>query len=412
MTCGGLTMSSPRGRSIHVLMAAPQPIFEPRGTPFSVVYRIRALCKAGHRVDLVTYPYGRDPRIDGLRMVRVPKLPGVSGVKIGPSVPKLFLDAMMAVWILGMVCRRRYDCIWSHEEAGLFCGLVSRVLGIPHVYDMHSDLSQQIGNFRKYNLRPIVGVFRAWEQLTLRMSDVVLTICDDLLETVRRVVPGKRVILAENYCTEVDFLDDAVPSVEELRERHGVENSLVALYIGSLESYQGIDILTGAATELKSKLNGETPAWKMLIVGGREAQVSSLRAEVSRLGLDGVVEVVGSVSPPVVDVYVRMCDVLLSARSKGTNVPLKLYSYMKSGKAILATNIYSHTQLLTDENSVLADPTGEAFGEGLGRLLGDEGLRKRVSENASREAMAFSNEVFERNIAMAVDWAMSPAGAD
>lgn len=392
-------------------MAAPQPIFEPRGTPFSVVYRIRALCKAGHRVDLVTYPYGRDPQISGLRMMRVPKLPGVSGVKIGPSVPKIFLDAMMAVWILVEVCRRRYDCVWSHEEMGLFCGFVSRVLGIPHVYDMHSDLSQQITNFKKYNLKPIVGVFRAWEQLTLRMSDVVLTICDDLLDTVRRVTPGKRVMLAENYCTEVDFLDDVVPGVEELRKKHGVENALVALYIGSLEPYQGIDILTGAAKELLTQMNGDSSLWKMLIVGGRPVQVSELKAEVSRLGLEKVVEVVGSVSPPVVDAYVRMCDVLLSARSKGTNVPLKLYSYMKSGKPILATNIYSHTQLLSDENSVLADPTGEAFGEGLRRLLTDEGLRERVSGQAAREADAFSNEVFERNIATAVDWAMSRSGA-
>ncbi len=392
-------------------MAAPQPIFEPRGTPFSVVYRIRALCKAGHRVDLVTYPYGRDPQIAGLRMMRVPKLPGVSGVKIGPSVPKLFLDAMMAIWLLVALCRRRYDCIWSHEEMGLFCGVVSRVLGIPHVYDMHSDLGQQITNFKKYNLKPIVGVFRAWEQLTLRMSDVVLTICDDLLDTVRRVTPGKRVMLAENYCTEVDFLDDAVPSVEALRKKHDVEEALVALYIGSLESYQGIEILTGAAQELLTRMNGDGPGWKMLIVGGRAAQVEGLRAEVSRLGLEKVVEVVGSVSPPVVDAYVRMCDVLLSARSKGTNVPLKLYSYMKSGKPILATNIYSHTQLLSETNSVLAEPVGAAFGDGLRRLLTDAGLRARVAGQAAREAEAFSNEVFERNIATAVDWVMSRPGA-
>ena len=41
-------------------MIAPEPFFEPRGTPFSEYHRIRALLELGHTVDLVTYPFGRD----------------------------------------------------------------------------------------------------------------------------------------------------------------------------------------------------------------------------------------------------------------------------------------------------------------------------------------------------------------
>ena len=39
-------------------MIAPEPFFEPRGTPFSEFHRIRALTELGHQVDLVTYPFG------------------------------------------------------------------------------------------------------------------------------------------------------------------------------------------------------------------------------------------------------------------------------------------------------------------------------------------------------------------
>ena len=38
-------------------MIAPEPFFEPRGTPFSEFHRIRALSALGHQVDLVTYPF-------------------------------------------------------------------------------------------------------------------------------------------------------------------------------------------------------------------------------------------------------------------------------------------------------------------------------------------------------------------
>ena len=45
--------------SVRILMIAPEPFFEPRGTPFSEFHRIRALTALGHQVDLVTYPFGQ-----------------------------------------------------------------------------------------------------------------------------------------------------------------------------------------------------------------------------------------------------------------------------------------------------------------------------------------------------------------
>jgi hypothetical protein len=39
---------------MHILMIAPEPFFEPRGTPFSEYHRIKALLALGHTVDLVT----------------------------------------------------------------------------------------------------------------------------------------------------------------------------------------------------------------------------------------------------------------------------------------------------------------------------------------------------------------------
>ena len=52
---------------MHILMIAPEPFFEPRGTPFSEYHRIRALLDLGHTVDLVTYPFGKDVELPGSR---------------------------------------------------------------------------------------------------------------------------------------------------------------------------------------------------------------------------------------------------------------------------------------------------------------------------------------------------------
>src|SRR5580704_6501507 len=82
---------------MHILMIAPEPFFEPRGTPFSEFHRIRALTALGHSVDLVTYPFGQSVSMPGLRVFRSLRPPFVDGVKIGPSLAKIPLDALLAL---------------------------------------------------------------------------------------------------------------------------------------------------------------------------------------------------------------------------------------------------------------------------------------------------------------------------
>jgi hypothetical protein len=77
---------------MKILMIAPEPFFEPRGTPFSEYFRIKALSELGHEIDLATYPIGKDVEIPKLRIFRSMKIPFIHKVKVGPSIRKLFLD--------------------------------------------------------------------------------------------------------------------------------------------------------------------------------------------------------------------------------------------------------------------------------------------------------------------------------
>ena len=100
-------------------MIAPEPFFEPRGTPFSEFHRIRALTALGHQVDLVTYPFGQSVSMPGLRIFRSLRPPLVRRVKIGPSLAKIPLDALLALSATRRAFAGRYDVIHSHEEGGL-----------------------------------------------------------------------------------------------------------------------------------------------------------------------------------------------------------------------------------------------------------------------------------------------------
>ena len=70
---------------MKILMLAPEPFFQPRGTPISVYFRTTALTALGHEVDLVTYPLGEDVEIENLRIFRLPNFLRLKKIKIGPS---------------------------------------------------------------------------------------------------------------------------------------------------------------------------------------------------------------------------------------------------------------------------------------------------------------------------------------
>jgi glycosyltransferase involved in cell wall biosynthesis len=81
-----------------------------------------------------------------------------------------------------------------------------------------------------------------------------------------------------------------------------------------------------------------------------------------------------------------LSDVLVSPRYKGTNTPLKIYSYLKSGIPIMATDILTHTQVLDSSVAVLAKPSPEDFGKMTLELIRDKSLQVRLGKNAKRLA--------------------------
>ena len=77
----------------------------------------------------------------------------------------------------------------------------------------------------------------------------------------------------------------------------------------------------------------------------------------------------GKRPPTELPLYLAAIDVLASPRSRGTNTPFKIYTYLASGKPLVATRIATHTQLLDDELAILVEPTHEALAEGIRRAI-------------------------------------------
>jgi glycosyltransferase involved in cell wall biosynthesis len=75
---------------------------------------------------------------------------------------------------------------------------------------------------------------------------------------------------------------------------------------------------------------------------------------------------------------------------------MKVYSYLHCGRALLATDLPTHTQVLDGSVAVLTAPTGSAFADGMLLLLSDPGLRREIGERArSRAEKLYTVDAFE-----------------
>jgi glycosyltransferase involved in cell wall biosynthesis len=378
-------------------MIAPEPFLEPRGTPFSVFHRVRALSRLGHQIDLVTYPIGNDVTLPNVNVLRAWRVFGIRNVKIGPSLAKIPLDLVVFVRALGHLLRQRYDVIHTHEEAGFFGALFCLVFRIPHLYDMHSDLAQQMTNFKFTRSKLLIDLMHRIERLIIKSAKAVIVICPELVDAVTAIDPDKPIMLIENTAVaaeEAETRNDEAKvqgAAQQLRCALSIDDRAgpVLLYTGTFEAYQGLELVVDSLPEVLS----EFPKAVYVLVGGRPEQITTLRQRAEQLGVIHALRLPGQRPPEVMPAFMQLADILLSPRSQGTNTPLKIYSYLHSGKPIVATNIRSHTQVLTDEVAMLVEPTAAGLAQGTRTLLRDTALRARIAINAN--ALAISRYNYE-----------------
>lgn len=367
---------------MKILMIAPQPFFEPRGTPISVFQRLEGLSKLGHNVDLVTYHVGRDVEIPGVQVFRAPRIPFIKKLKVGPSWSKLPLDIILSFKTVELLLRNRYDVIHSHEEAGMFTVPLAMLFHTRHLYDMHSSLPRQLVNFGFLDNWLFIKLFELLERLMINTCDAMITIGPDLEAHVKTINPAVNQIMIENLPLRTGEGPDAPPQPEALRARLGLDGELAVVYTGTFERYQGVNLLLESARKVMDRFDKVA----FILAGGQAQQIEEMRALAKQLRLDDRIHFLGTVSVEEANQVLDMADILVSPRIEGTSVPLKIYSYLYAAKPILATNLIAHSAVLDHESAMLVEPTSDAFAQGLLALLEDPGLRSRLSHKARQLA--------------------------
>ena len=362
---------------MKILLLAPHPFYQERGSPIAVNLLLQLLADRGDNVDALVYHEGEDVSYANVNLHRIPNLRVINDVPPGFSGKKLICDVLMVYSIIRLMLRNRYDLVYCVEESVFMALLLKWMFRIPYAYDMDSRLSEQLRE-RYGFLAPLTPLMRKLEGVAIRNSLAVVPVCDNLFRAEE---------LSDN-CHVVQLRDVALlssagdPSQEQpalnLKQELGLDDELLLLYVGNLAPYQGIDLMLEAfalASSRKQNLH-------LAIVGGASDDIAKYTQRAAELGIAKQVSFTGPRPLSELGANLAQADILLSPRSLGSNTPMKLYSYLASGVATVATDLPTHTQVATPDTALLVAPEPGEMAEGIQRLANDPDLRKRLGSQA------------------------------
>jgi glycosyltransferase involved in cell wall biosynthesis len=392
--------AGPRGSAdkpaapLRVLFLAPQPFFQERGTPIRARNILRALSEAGWQVDILCYPFGDPIELPGLRIFRSPRVPGIRDVRVGPSLAKVPLGALMALKAFWLCLRNRYDVIHAVEEAAFFGAGLKTVFRCKFVYNLDSFISEHLEYSGFLKAKPLLSVVRLIERMTIRRANIGVTVGGDISEKVRIISPRTTVLQLEDAPLN-DCFEERAEEAAEIRRRLKLGAAPVVLYAGNFGGYQGIDLLIRAAASVRIT----RPDVRFVLVGGDSDSIKAMTGLAQRLGVDENCIFTGRRPTQELGAYLTLADLLVSPRTHGTNTPLKIYDYMQSGRPIVATNLLTHTQVLDETCAALTAPEPDAFAGGVLRLMNDKDLGARLANAAAKRIEdSYALPIFKRKV--------------
>ena len=164
------------------------------------------------------------------------------------------------------------------------------------------------------------------------------------------------------------------------------------LYLGQLYPQKGTDILIQSLQYL--------PGRKLIIIGGNKKEdVLRIQKLCDRIGVKDRVVITGHVEPWELENYfgqigVGVIPILDVLETQLFTSPLKLFDYMAAKIPIVASNLPSIREVLSDgETGILVEPNNpKKLAEGIEKILSEPALAKKISEQAYQKAKNYTWE--------------------
>jgi len=203
----------------------------------------------------------------------------------------------------------------------------------------------------RYSLRR-VRYYRRFKKIGLKIVVISNGVKEELIKFGFK--PEKIIIAPDGVDLELFAVNKTKSECREILSLP--QDKKIILYTGHFYKWKGAGILVDAAQNFQDIKN-----IFFVFVGGTESDVNNFRDKIEGMKLDNI-EIVGHVLHNKVPLYLRAADILILPNSSGENIsrlytsPLKMFEYMSSGKPIIASNLPSIREILTEDHAFFSKP--------------------------------------------------------
>ena len=290
---------------------------------------------------------------------------------------------------------KQYDFCWRSVRSGIQWGA-----------DVVYTWALQAAAFSAMRKKPTVMEFHDypmgllgpfWFRIFMKTpgKKILLTttraLADGIQERFHLKIPEEILQIAPNG-TDIERYRD-LPSSEEARRQLGISNRFTIMYTGHFYHGRGVELMLGMAQAL--------PQFQFLWVGGQDKDIDPWKKRLQELAIQNVI-ITGFINNARLPLYQAAGDILLMpyqreiAGSSGGNIvkvinPMKMFDYMATRRAILASDIQIFHEVLNEQNAVFCAPNEvNAWIKAILFLATNKPKRDKLARQAGKDAELFT----------------------
>jgi glycosyltransferase involved in cell wall biosynthesis len=337
------------------------------GVESSVHSLSKELKALGHEITVFTAQFDKslpkEETYDGINIVRTKQL---MNIYLTPITPRLKQDILKDDW----------DIVHTHAPPPLSSYYIAKAKmraekdgrGFPLIMTYHCDLEIPIrfGNF-------ITDIYRyTYGNYTLKRCDRVLVSTETYAATSKAVWNSHAKVIPLGVDIKRFNPENKGDSI---REKYGIGNSKVVMFVGRLAFHKGVNHLIEAAGLYRDA--------KYLIVGSGPKESALKRMAAASPNSKNII-FAGKVEKKDLPSYYAACDILvLPSVSRLEAFGLVTLEALSSGKPVITSDMPGMREVVVDGvDGFLAEPLNpHDIAEKIKKLLEDDQLRKKFGAN-------------------------------
>lgn len=279
-----------------------------------------------------------------------------------------------------------------YERNGLYnsgLAMAAKKLRLPYVIFFEADQIMELDIMD----RPITGLLR-WRanqllRYNLTAADCIICVTEAGKRhlVTRWGIPAKKIVVFPN-AVHVDRFKPDNDARAQVRASLGMQNEPMVMFVGNFFHWHDVVTLLKAFAQTLQTC----PQARLVLVGEGERKAEMME-HASALGLDHAVKFTGIVPHAEVPRYMAAADIAVvpypPMQQEMWLSPLKMFEYMSSGCAVIASAVGQIVDVLRDGENGLLVPPGDtqAMAGALERLIGDATLREKLGSQARQSAL-------------------------